>query len=53
MNLTRREFHRLLLAGGLIGAGLSTVGAAPALQEGSDWSQVNPPQPGADSQVER
>lgn len=46
MNMTRRTFHRLLLAGGLIGAGLPTVRAAPALKEGIDFSPVNPPQPG-------
>lgn len=46
MNMTRRAFHRLLLAGGLAAAGLPPVLAAPALQEGADWSPVNPPQPG-------
>lgn len=46
MNLTRREFHRLLLAGGLAASGVTPVLAAPALQEGADWSPVNPPQPG-------
>lgn len=46
MSMTRREFHRLLLAGGLAGAGLPLALAAPALKEGVDWSPVNPPQPG-------
>lgn len=46
MNMTRREFHRLLLAGGLIGTGLADAQAAPALKEGIDWSPVDPPQPG-------
>lgn len=46
MNMTRREFHRLLLAGGLAGAGLPLALAEPALQEGVDWSPVNPSQPG-------
>jgi thiol:disulfide interchange protein DsbA len=46
MNMTRREFHRLLLAGGLAGAGLPLAWAAPTLKEGVDWSPINPPQPG-------
>ncbi|WP_131109821.1 thiol:disulfide interchange protein DsbA/DsbL [Sulfuricystis thermophila] len=48
MSVTRREFHRVLLAGSLIGTGLtdiSNVLAAPAMKEGIDWSPVNPPQP--------
>lgn len=46
MNMTRREFHRLLLVGSLIGTGLPSALAAPALKEGIDWSPINPPQPG-------
>ncbi|WP_126444969.1 thiol:disulfide interchange protein DsbA/DsbL [Sulfuricystis multivorans] len=46
MNITRREFHRLLLGAGMLAAGVPAVQAAPALREGIDWSPVNPPQPG-------
>jgi thiol:disulfide interchange protein DsbA len=45
MNLTRRDFHRFLLAG-LAGAALPVFAAAPSLLEGRDYEPILPPQPG-------
>lgn len=45
MKLTRRDFHRLLLAG-LAGRALPLSAAAPALVEGRDYAPIQPPQPG-------
>lgn len=45
MTFTRRDFHRLLLAG-LAGSALPLSAASPALVEGRDYTLIAPPQRG-------